>query len=80
MKSLNGYKVFISIALLLGNGHYNFDKMLLFTAKSMINRLKDKGRDTYPETHQDAPSACLSGRGKLLTKIKWEMMAKYLMS
>ncbi|XP_074281606.1 metal-nicotianamine transporter YSL3-like isoform X1 [Silene latifolia] len=50
MKSLNGYKVFISIALLLGDGLYNFVKILLFTAKSMINRLKDKGRDTYPET------------------------------
>ncbi|KAH9623757.1 hypothetical protein KSS87_006206 [Heliosperma pusillum] len=50
MKSLNGYKVFISIALLLGDGLYNFVKILLFTAKSMVNRMKDKSRDTYPET------------------------------
>ncbi|KAJ6672952.1 OLIGOPEPTIDE TRANSPORTER YGL114W-RELATED [Salix viminalis] len=32
MKSLNGYKVFISIALILGDGLYNFLKILYFTA------------------------------------------------
>ncbi|XP_074291780.1 metal-nicotianamine transporter YSL3-like [Silene latifolia] len=42
MKSLNGYKVFISIALILGDGLYNFIKTLLFTVKNIHDRLKDK--------------------------------------
>ncbi|CAK7324247.1 unnamed protein product [Dovyalis caffra] len=40
MKSLNGYKVFISIALILGDGLYNFLKILYFTATSMRARAK----------------------------------------
>ncbi|KAL7596023.1 metal-nicotianamine transporter YSL3-like isoform X1 [Lactuca sativa] len=40
MESLNGYKVFISIALLLGDGLYNFTKILYFTYASIYGRLK----------------------------------------
>ncbi|KAJ9555851.1 hypothetical protein OSB04_010465 [Centaurea solstitialis] len=40
MESLNGYKVFISIALLLGDGLYNFVKILYFTYASIYGRLK----------------------------------------
>ncbi|XP_011043724.1 PREDICTED: metal-nicotianamine transporter YSL3-like isoform X1 [Populus euphratica] len=40
MKSLNGYKVFISISLILGDGLYNFLKILYFTATSMRARAK----------------------------------------
>ncbi|KAK9292988.1 hypothetical protein L1049_020970 [Liquidambar formosana] len=39
MKSLNGYKVFISIALILGDGLYNFLKILYFTSRSIHSRL-----------------------------------------
>ncbi|XP_073016481.1 metal-nicotianamine transporter YSL3-like isoform X1 [Primulina eburnea] len=35
MKSLNGYKVFISISLILGDGFYNFIKTLFVITKSM---------------------------------------------
>lgn len=35
MKSLNGYKVFISIALILGDGLYNFLKITFFTARNI---------------------------------------------
>ncbi|KAL3362519.1 hypothetical protein AABB24_015093 [Solanum stoloniferum] len=42
MKSLNGYKVFISIALLLGDGLYNFVKILYFTLSSVHERFKRK--------------------------------------
>ncbi|XP_068488916.1 metal-nicotianamine transporter YSL3-like isoform X1 [Phaseolus vulgaris] len=35
MKSLNGYRVFISIALILGDGLYNFAKILLFSATNI---------------------------------------------
>ncbi|KAH6770978.1 YELLOW STRIPE like 3 [Perilla frutescens var. hirtella] len=42
MKSLNGYKVFISIALILGDGLYNFLKTLLFTVRSMHSAFNKK--------------------------------------
>ncbi|KAG6504079.1 probable metal-nicotianamine transporter YSL9 [Zingiber officinale] len=38
MRSLQGYKVFISIALILGDGLYNFLKVLAFTVRSMHSR------------------------------------------
>ncbi|CAA2971241.1 metal-nicotianamine transporter YSL2-like isoform X1 [Olea europaea subsp. europaea] len=40
MKSLNGYKVFISIALILGDGLYNFVKTLFLTSRSMYDAFK----------------------------------------
>ncbi|KAJ6748673.1 OLIGOPEPTIDE TRANSPORTER YGL114W-RELATED [Salix purpurea] len=48
MKSLNGYKVFISIALILGDGLYNFLKILYFTATSMQARAKANKLKTVP--------------------------------
>lgn len=35
MKSLNGYKVFVCIALILGDGLYNFVKIIYITLKTM---------------------------------------------
>ncbi|KAF5184573.1 Metal-nicotianamine transporter like [Thalictrum thalictroides] len=42
MKSLTGYKVFISIALILGDGLYNFLKILFHTTRSIHIRSKAK--------------------------------------
>lgn len=42
MKSLNGYKVFISIALILGDGLYNFLKILYFTSISIRSSMNNK--------------------------------------
>ncbi|XP_010541500.1 PREDICTED: metal-nicotianamine transporter YSL2 [Tarenaya hassleriana] len=38
MKGLDGYKVFICIALILGDGLYNFCKILFFTSRSIYAR------------------------------------------
>lgn len=46
MKSLNGYKVFISIALILGDGLYNFLKILVCTASSIHAKMKNKSLKT----------------------------------
>ncbi|KAL5192582.1 Metal-nicotianamine transporter YSL3 [Glycine soja] len=46
MKSLNGYKVFISIALILGDGLYNFVKVLYFTATNIHATVKRKNPET----------------------------------
>ncbi|CAA6663338.1 unnamed protein product [Spirodela intermedia] len=43
MKSLQGYKVFISIALILGDGLYNFVKILGCTARSIHSRHRATG-------------------------------------
>ncbi|KAL6508279.1 Metal-nicotianamine transporter ysl3 [Orobanche hederae] len=42
MKSLNGYKVFIAVALILGDGLYNFIKTILITCRSMHSAYKKK--------------------------------------
>ncbi|KAK1297631.1 putative metal-nicotianamine transporter YSL9 [Acorus calamus] len=42
MRSLQGYKVFISIALILGDGLYNFVKILSYTAYSMHTRMRHR--------------------------------------
>ncbi|KAG6431491.1 hypothetical protein SASPL_109570 [Salvia splendens] len=45
MKSLNGYKVFISIALLLGDGLYNFSKILYITVMNFTTKLSRRKLD-----------------------------------
>ncbi|KAI3919214.1 hypothetical protein MKW92_035995 [Papaver armeniacum] len=40
MRSLNGYKVFISIALILGDGLYNFLKVVYLTSRSVKGTVK----------------------------------------
>ncbi|RWR80804.1 metal-nicotianamine transporter YSL2 isoform X1 [Cinnamomum micranthum f. kanehirae] len=43
MKSLQGYKVFIAISLILGDGLYNFLKVLIVTIRSMYASMKNRG-------------------------------------
>lgn len=45
MKSLNGYKVFISIALILGDGLYNFLKTLFFSGRSIYAALNNEKKN-----------------------------------
>lgn len=42
MKGLYGYKVFLSIALILGDGIYNFTKILICTVLNVHDRIKSK--------------------------------------
>lgn len=42
MRSLEGYKVFIAIALILGDGLYNFLKVIFFTARNIIASSRDR--------------------------------------
>ncbi|XP_048427088.1 metal-nicotianamine transporter YSL3 isoform X2 [Pyrus x bretschneideri] len=46
MKSLNGYKVFISISLILGDGLYNFLKILYFTGSNIHMKMMNKNLKT----------------------------------
>ncbi|EMS63506.1 putative metal-nicotianamine transporter YSL9 [Triticum urartu] len=47
MSSLQGYKAFICIALILGDGLYNFVKIIVFTIKNLIEKsnLKNTKKD-----------------------------------
>ncbi|KAB2089442.1 hypothetical protein ES319_A03G061800v1 [Gossypium barbadense] len=47
MKSLNGYKVFISIALILGDGLYNFLKILFLIARGIHTNVKVRSLKTF---------------------------------
>ncbi|KDP30688.1 hypothetical protein JCGZ_16395 [Jatropha curcas] len=58
MKSLNGYKVFISIALILGDGLYNFLKILYFTASSIYTG----GKNNNPKKFSDKQNEALDDR------------------
>lgn len=55
MKGLYGYKVFLSIALILGDGIYNFTKILISTILNVLERMKKKnnknGKSRQPHTH-----------------------------
>ncbi|KAH6778719.1 YELLOW STRIPE like 1 [Perilla frutescens var. hirtella] len=53
MKSLNGYKVFISIALLLGDGLYNFAKILCITILNFSSRFRKKLKSTAGEVNEN---------------------------
>ncbi|WCJ32452.1 YELLOW STRIPE like 3 [Euphorbia peplus] len=54
MKSLNGYKVFVSIALILGDGLYNFFKILYFTAWNLYAAAKNGKHKTLSEKQNEA--------------------------
>ncbi|KAI8565112.1 hypothetical protein RHMOL_Rhmol03G0235100 [Rhododendron molle] len=62
MKSLTGYKVFVSIALILGDGLYNFLKILFFTSQNMCVKLKQRNPRTCKlPTSLFHSSGCLFG-------------------
>lgn len=52
MKSLYGYKVFLSVALLLGDGLYTFLKIMFVTGFSILHRLKSKKLNTARESYE----------------------------
>ncbi|XP_058206245.1 metal-nicotianamine transporter YSL3-like [Rhododendron vialii] len=49
MKSLTGYKVFVSIALILGDGLYNFLKILFFTSQNICVKLRQRNPRTFSD-------------------------------
>ncbi|XP_059278408.1 metal-nicotianamine transporter YSL3-like isoform X3 [Lycium ferocissimum] len=59
MRSLNGYKVFISIALILGDGLYNFLRTLFFT-----------GRSIYASLNKKNPASCSDNKNQPLDELQ----------
>ncbi|XP_040379412.1 probable metal-nicotianamine transporter YSL13 [Oryza brachyantha] len=48
LHGMQGYRVFIAIALILGDGLYNFLKMIVLTAFSLRSQVKKKNASTLP--------------------------------
>ncbi|CAL0319540.1 unnamed protein product [Lupinus luteus] len=55
LRSVNGYKVFIPIALILGDGLYNFIKILYFTAKNIHASIKKKNLTALTDNQKPQP-------------------------
>ncbi|PIN14659.1 hypothetical protein CDL12_12710 [Handroanthus impetiginosus] len=53
MNSLDGYKVFLSIALLLGDGLYNFVKVVSVTLINIHSKLNRKNQNSVAGINQD---------------------------
>ncbi|TKY52017.1 Metal-nicotianamine transporter YSL1 [Spatholobus suberectus] len=52
MKGLYGYKVFLSIALIIGDGIYNFTKILISTILNVLQRIKSKNHENVAADRQ----------------------------
>jgi uncharacterized oligopeptide transporter (OPT) family protein len=52
MKGLYGYKVFLSIALILGDGVYTFTKILFSSVLSFHERMKSKNHKNGKSRHK----------------------------
>ncbi|XP_020210196.1 metal-nicotianamine transporter YSL1 [Cajanus cajan] len=70
MKGLYGYKVFISIALILGDGIYNFTKILISTVLNVLERAKGKNNKnaTVAADRQGNPTEDLKQSEAFLTE------------
>ncbi|XP_043695228.1 probable metal-nicotianamine transporter YSL7 isoform X2 [Telopea speciosissima] len=59
LSGLQGYKVFISIAMILGDGLYNFVKVLSRTIISLSQEIRIKRKDVLPVADQNLPASPL---------------------
>ncbi|KAL2533031.1 putative metal-nicotianamine transporter YSL7 [Abeliophyllum distichum] len=57
MQGLKGYKVFIAIALILGDGLYNFTKVLSQTIAGLYNKIQDRKAMHLPVAECSSPIA-----------------------
>ncbi|KAI4347367.1 hypothetical protein L6164_008183 [Bauhinia variegata] len=57
MHGLQGYKVFIAIAMILGDGLYNFFKVLSHTLSGMYHQIRDKQRENVLPVDQTSSSS-----------------------
>ncbi|XP_057446660.1 probable metal-nicotianamine transporter YSL7 [Lotus japonicus] len=61
LHGIQGYRVFIAIAMILGDGLYNFVKVLSHTLLGLYYQIKEKQRENVlPVADQDSPSSQLT--------------------
>nr|XP_051216676.1 probable metal-nicotianamine transporter YSL6 isoform X2 [Lolium perenne] len=68
-KGLYGYKVFISVSVILGDGIYNLIKIIYATIKEIMNARSKQGRLPLVRVQDDDESSKLSTEEKLLNDI-----------
>ncbi|XP_058097929.1 probable metal-nicotianamine transporter YSL12 isoform X2 [Magnolia sinica] len=56
LHGLQGYKVFIAIAMILGDGLYNFFKVMSITTSSFLQKLHEKDTNIIPVVNQLSPT------------------------
>uniref|UniRef100_A0A0D3FV63 Metal-nicotianamine transporter YSL6 n=1 Tax=Oryza barthii TaxID=65489 RepID=A0A0D3FV63_9ORYZ len=64
-KGLYGYKVFISVSVILGDGLYNLIKIIYATIKEVMNARSKQGRLPLVRVHDDDEGSKLSAEEKL---------------
>ncbi|KAK2367436.1 putative metal-nicotianamine transporter YSL7 [Trifolium repens] len=58
LQGIQGYRVFLAIAIILGDGLYNFVKVLTLTLFSLFNQIRNKQRaNALPIADQDSSSS-----------------------
>ncbi|PNT61516.1 hypothetical protein BRADI_5g16160v3 [Brachypodium distachyon] len=57
LHGMQGYRVFIAIALILGDGLYNFLKMLFLTVRSLRSQLKKSNASTLPVSDDETSNS-----------------------
>ncbi|CAB81330.1 putative protein [Arabidopsis thaliana] len=79
MKSIYGYKVFLSVALILGDGLYTFVKILFVTIANVNARLKNKPNDLDDVGHKKQRKDLKEDENFLRDKIPmWFAVSGYL--
>ncbi|VAH47297.1 unnamed protein product [Triticum turgidum subsp. durum] len=68
-KGLYGYKVFISVSVILGDGIYNLIKIIYATIKEIMNARSKQGRLPLVRAQDDDESSELSSEEKLLNDV-----------
>ncbi|KAG5075764.1 hypothetical protein AAZX31_20G203600 [Glycine max] len=66
MKGLYGYKVFVSIALILGDGIYNFTKILISTVLNVNERMRSKNNKNVAADRHENPTEDLKQTDEFL--------------
>ncbi|XP_043694866.1 probable metal-nicotianamine transporter YSL7 [Telopea speciosissima] len=54
---LQGYRIFISVSMILGDGLYNFTKVLSRTVISIYQEIRDKRNAALPVAERDSPAS-----------------------
>ncbi|XP_051226041.1 probable metal-nicotianamine transporter YSL6 [Lolium perenne] len=68
-KGLYGYKVFISVSVILGDGIYNLIKIIYATIKEIMNARLKQGRLPLVRVQDDNGTSKLSSEEKLLNEV-----------
>ncbi|KAL5983089.1 putative metal-nicotianamine transporter ysl7 [Asimina triloba] len=56
LQGLQGYKVFIAISMMLGDGLYNFFRVISMTTFAFLKQLRDKQTREIPEANELSPT------------------------